>query len=202
MRSYNIKIENFSFENLDLIITDIANSEISLKAFTNLIVGHYINNAYIPVEEARTIQQDNYELNLFKDLNTLFMLKEKGGHTSHMHMSYKQNKVDKCLNVTPSMEEEKYVYLIKKLMEISQSDSQLKQTMFEFVSHLKVMMFSGDFIDHYNYRIARMICFMCKSTENFEYLRCLVWDLIAAKNEFMPLNFHKIIILFARKSLV
>ncbi len=74
--------------------------------------------------------------------------------------------------------------------------------MLEFVGRLKVMLFSGDFTDHYNYRIARIICFLCKSMESFECLRCLVWDLIAAKNDFMPLSFHKIIILFARKVFV
>ena len=135
---------------------------------------------------------------LFQDLNTLFLLKEKGkGHTSHTHMSYKQNKVDKCLIVAASMEEEKYVYLLKKLSE--SSNTVFKEVIIEFVGHLKLILFSGDFTDHYNYRLARMICFVCKQMENFEYLRCLVYDLIAIKNVIMPLTFHKIVILFARK---
>lgn len=195
IRQSNPKSEDYSFENLDKILKKIEISNISPKSFTNLFVTHYINNRFIPIVEKKLLQQDLNELNLFKDLHTLFVIREKGGYTSHMHLAYKQNKVDKHLQVNITNEEEKYVYMMQKL-----SNSTMLEGVLNLVlSHLKTMLLSGDFTDFYNYRIARLICFICHQTEKFEYLRCLVYDLIAVKNVVMPLTFHKIIILFARE---
>lgn len=195
MRAYNFKASGFSFDKLDAIINKIDESTISSKAFAIALAIHYINNKFIPLDEQKTNQQELYELNLYKDLHTLLRMKEKMGHTSNMHLAYKQNKVDKVLGVKTSNEEEKYVYLIKKLVE----KPNFRCVLDEFLAKLKVMILSADFTDHYNYRIGRMICFLCKETENFQFLRCFIYDLVTVKNVVMPLTFHKIIILFASK---
>ena len=198
MRAYNPKSNSFSYEILDTIIKKIQDSNTCLKSFSNVLIGHYINNSFIPLDENKLLQQDLYELNLFKDLHTLFELKNKAAHTSHMHLAYKQNKVDKCLHLRISNEEEKYVYLVKQLNSHPRFDSLLDV----FLMKLKTMLFSVDFTDHYKYRISRMICILCKQTENFEYIRCLIYDLVAVKNRVMPETFHKIILVFARKYIV
>lgn len=194
MRAYNPKFKSFSFDDLNTIIEKIKNSNVGIKEFSNILVNHYINNLFIPLDESKSLRQDLYELNLFKDLHTLFELKNKTTHTSQMHLAYKQNKLDNCLNLKISNEEDKYVYLVKQLYSYQPFDSLLD----DFLMRLKTMLFSVDFTDHYNYRISRMICILCKETENFEYLRCLIYDLIAVKNRVMPETFHNIILVFAR----
>ena len=62
-----------------------------------------------------------YELNLFQEYQTLLdnsnKTDEPSGFTSKHHLSYKQNKLENCLNIKITSEEEKYVYLLKKLNE-------------------------------------------------------------------------------------
>ena len=93
MKAYNFKANGFSFEKLDAIIHKIEESTIGTQPLAILLANHYINNNFIPLDELKTHQQDSYELNLYRDLHTLFQMKEKMGHTSQMHLAYKQNKV-------------------------------------------------------------------------------------------------------------
>ncbi len=43
-----------------------------------------------------------------------------------------------------------------------------------------------------------MLCFLCKSNKNYQFLNCFIFDLITLKNTIMSTYFHNLIIYIAR----
>lgn len=43
-----------------------------------------------------------------------------------------------------------------------------------------------------------MLCFVCKSLKNVNFLRAFIYDLLAVKNTIMPEGFYRLVVLFAR----
>ena len=59
-------------------------------------------------------------------------------------------------------------------------------------------MLSSDFNDAYNYRLARLICFICREHKNYEFINGLILDLISLKNSALSDYFQEIVLLFIR----
>jgi hypothetical protein len=175
---------------------------------------HYINNKFLQLDQARLRQQEETELGLFKNVhfarntnkqqsavnsNSQFASKfgKQSSTSSESYMNYLQNKLDEGLAIKSTNEEEKYVYLLKRMSEFLNTDLLLN----EFLNCLKVMLLCGDFNDWYQMRMARMICFVCKATLNQAFLRCFIYDMLMLHFSTATLkfgSFHSLIVLFVR----
>ena len=81
-------------------------------------------------------------------------------NTSESYLNFMQNKLDTGLNIKITNEEDKYVYLIKKLREYAKFENVVE----EFLNCLKIMLLSNDLNDFYSFKI-RLVVFY-----NFIYI--------------------------------
>ncbi len=152
----------------------------------------------MPIDEQKLRQQQETEVNLLRNLLHVKKSAQPGVgktvHASDHYIEFLQNKLNQTLNIKITNEEEKYVYLISKLKDFKFVENILD----EILSELKTALLSTDFNEFYNLRLARLISFLCKSNQKSDFLKCLIYDLIATKNSTIPNKFHEIIILFIR----
>lgn len=92
--------------------------------------------------------------------------------------------------IKASGEEEKYLFLVNKLV-LFEKFSNLRQM---FLNRLKMLIVSNKFNDYYNLRIARLICYLCRSARLIEMMHLIIYDILIAKTR----NFHLILMLFVR----
>jgi hypothetical protein len=155
-KKYNSKV-GFTYDELDDHIEKIAASlskdTIHKKKcqssdgsdtllFVNILLKHFINNRYFPLDEKKYESQEESEQRIFAEIEFCKLQMSKS------HLYYKERKLDSNLMLEMTQEEEKYVYLINKLSKIG-FDTILNKVLF----HLKVMCLSSDFNDFYTMRI-------------------------------------------------
>ncbi|CAF0824915.1 unnamed protein product [Brachionus calyciflorus] len=212
-RKFNFKIE-FTFDELDELIDRLAravkkNNLLSnnSKFIANILIKHYINNKFIPLSDENKLNQvDESELKLFKQINMIknAPIKEEfesitrtiygKKSTQSSYTNYLQSKLNDTMVVKITNEEEKYVYILRKLMDYPT----LEKVQEEFLNYLRVMILNNEFNETFKMRMGRMLCFVCKSKKNTDYLKCFIYDLIVSHESTMPLTFQNLILLFAR----
>jgi hypothetical protein len=99
--------------------------------------------------------------------------------TSESYLNFMQSRLDGALVLKSSSEEDKYVYLLRRVGEYAPATPRLLLT--PFLGHLKRLLLvygGGVFTREYETRIARLLCFVCKATHRPFFLRTLIYDLI------------------------
>ncbi len=124
------------------------------------------------------------------------MLGNFGSTSSDSYLNYMQNKLDEGLAIKSTNEEEKYVYLLKRMSEFLDTEQLLN----ECLNGLKIMLLCGDFNEWFQMRMARMICFVCRATMNHAFMRCFVYDLLMLNFTVSNLIFDVVtlVVLFVR----
>ncbi|RMZ94931.1 hypothetical protein BpHYR1_043558, partial [Brachionus plicatilis] len=211
-RKFNFKIE-FTFEELDQLIDKLARAvkkkSLQLnnsKFVAHILIKHYLNNKFIPLDELKLNQVDENELKLFKQINMICNTPVKdefesitrtiyGKRSSQSsYTSYLQSRLNDAMMAKITKEEEKYVYILRKLTEYPT----LEAVQLEFLNCLKVLVLSNEFQNTFKMKMGRMLCFLCKSSKNYDYLKCFMCDLITSRETSMPMHFQNLILWFAR----
>lgn len=114
---------------------------------------------------------------------------------SESYFNYLQARLHDSLIRRITYEEEKYIYLIKKLKEYPSFDRIVDQ----FLNELKLIILTNQFNDDYNARFGRMICFICREIKHSSFMRCLIFDLIMAHFTLnSSIDYSNMIVLFVR----
>ena len=165
-----------------------------------------MNNKFVPLGADKLAREEIEELNLFsevqKELNDAdssiphtAIQAESREQAKRNYMNYKVSRLFGNLKVKITNEEEKYVYLLRKLHDYPRLNEFFPSLVLE---RLRTALLSSDFNDAYNYRLARLICFICREHKNYEFINGLILDLIALKDSALTDYFHEIVLLFIR----
>ncbi len=213
-RRYNKKNENFSYEDLNNLVDTFAvnittrfsplgsDSNLLAQFVSHIFVTHYMNNKFLPFDALKLKHQEEAELQLFKNVNHMKKSNDQPvagrnkAQTTESYLNYMKNKLENGLVIKKSLEEEKYIFLVKRLGEFAPEHFQ--HLLDEFLYAFKMMLLSDHFNEFFNVRMTRMISFLCRENSKNEFMNTLVFDLLATQQYTMPDGCHAIVVLMAR----